>query len=62
MEYNFSPSFKENEEGQQFIYRNQTWVECDEDLIDSLWKNWVSAPKAYKTMDEEGFVVFGYKN
>lgn len=61
MEENFTPSFKENGE-KQFVYRDNKWVECSEDLIDSLWKPWVSCANAFKTVDEEGFIVFGYKN
>ena len=56
-------AFKEKDKDNQF-YRNESgeWIKCDEEKIDSLWREWVlnKTGLSIKTT-EDGFTVYDYK-
>jgi len=58
----FTPSFKEKDNEQQYYYSNGEWIKCGEDRIDSLWHKWVVAKNASRDSDDEGFSIFGFTN
>jgi hypothetical protein len=57
----FTPLFKEND-SQQFYFENGEWVSCGESKIHKLWSDWVCSLSAERYYDEQGFLIFGYKN
>jgi len=54
---------KEGDNNQYLKDENGNWVSCNENYISSLWCQWMSSNrKKVKYTDEEGFLVFDYKD
>ncbi len=56
---NFIPSFKEKDK-EQYYYKNNNWIKCDETMINSLWNNWVVSENCHRYFDDDGFLIYGY--
>lgn len=54
-------TFKEKGDDKYFLNKNKEWIKTDEDNINSLWNHWVISEGAHRYCDEEGFLVFTYK-
>lgn len=56
----FTPLFKEKDKGMpQYFAKDNKWVETNEDMIMSLYSNWVLSKGAERYYDKEGYLVYG---
>lgn len=58
----FVPLFKEQNNEEQFMFKNDEWIRTNETNISGMWFNWGRREDQSKYEDEDGFTVYGYIN
>ena len=55
-------AFKEKDGGGQYFKDERgEWLKTSENHIMSLWNIWVISPRAMRYTDDEGYLVFDFK-
>ncbi len=52
--------FKEKQ-GDKYYFKNGKWIKTDEEMINSLWHTWVMSIGIERYFDNDGYLIFTYK-